>query len=158
MLACDFFVAVTATFRRIYVFVVLDITTRQIVHWNLTRQPTAEWTIQQFRNGVTADDRYRFVIHDHDAIYARAVDAALTSMDVTVVKTPIRVPQANAFCERVIGPARRECLDWIIPLTDRHLRRALAEWVAHYNGARPHAAFLRRQTVCPLTRASVESL
>ncbi len=106
-LAGDFFVAVTATFRRIHVFVVLDISTRQIVHWNLTRHPTAEWTIEQFRNGITIDGPYRFVIHDHDAIYAPAVDAALTSMDLSMVKTPVRVAQANAFCERDRDSASR---------------------------------------------------
>ena len=140
VIACDFFVAVTATFRRVYVFLVLDITTRRIIHWNVTRHPTAEWTIQQFRNGVTADDADRFLIHDRDAIYAPAVDATLGSMHLQVLKTPVRSPHANAFCERLIGTVRRECLDWVIPLNERHLRRILAEWVAHYNNERPHAA------------------
>jgi putative transposase len=140
VLACDFFVAVTATFARVYVFLILDIGTRQVVHWNVTAHPTAEWTIQQFRNGLTPGSRYRFVLHDHDAIFAAAVDDALTSMRLRVLKTPVRTPQANAFCERAIGTVRRECLDWVIPLNERHLRRTLAEWIAHYNRERPHSA------------------
>jgi putative transposase len=140
VLACDFFVVVTATFQRVYVFVILDIASRQVVHWNLTRHPTAEWTIQQFRNGLPIDGPYRFLVHDRDDIFAPAVDDALDAMSLRVLKTPVRTPQANGYCERFIGTARRECLDWMIPLHERHLRRVLAEWMPHYNGERPHSA------------------
>ncbi len=61
-------------------------------------------------------------------------------MGLTVLKTPVRCPQANAFCERLIGTIRRECLDWLILLNERHLRFVLREWVAHYNRGRPHAS------------------
>jgi len=61
-------------------------------------------------------------------------------MGLTVLKTPVRCPQANAFCERLIGTMRRECLDWLIVLNERHLRAILQEWVAHYNQGRPHAS------------------
>jgi len=61
-------------------------------------------------------------------------------MSLQVLKTPVRAPQANAYCERSIGTARRECLDWMIPLNERHLRSILAEWMSHYNGERPHSA------------------
>ena len=141
VLACDFFLVVTATFQRLYVFVILDTGTRRIVHWNLTKHPTAEWTIQQFRNGLPLDAACRCVIHhDRDAIFAPAVDEALRSMSLQVLKTPVRAPQANAHCERFIGTARRECLDWMIPLNESHLRRILAEWMPHYNGERLHSA------------------
>lgn len=139
-LACDFFVAVTATFRLVYVFLVLELGTRRILHWNLTEHPTAEWTAQQFRSLLTGDEPYRFVVHDRDAVFAAAVDDALRSMHLRVLKTPARVPQANAFCERLIGTARRECLDHLVPLHERHLRKTLAEWVPHYNRGRPHAS------------------
>jgi len=133
MLACDFFATVTARFRVLYVFVVLEVGTRRLLHWNVTEHPTAEWTVQQFRTCVTGDSPHRFVVHVHDTIYAPAVDRAVRAMGLRVLKTPIAAPQANAFCERVIGTARRECLDWFIPLNERHLRRILAEWVPHYN-------------------------
>ena len=123
MLACDFFVTVTASFRLIHVFVVLDISTRRLVHWNVTEHPTAEWTVQQFRAVVTGDEPYRFVIHDRDAIYSSAVDRALASMRLHALMTPVRAPTANAFCERLIGTVRRECLDFMIPLNEQHLRR-----------------------------------
>jgi putative transposase len=133
VLACDFFIVVTATFQRLYVFIVLDIGTRRVVHWNLTDHPTADWTIQQFRNGLPLDVNYQFLVHDRDGIFAPAVDEDLCSMSLDVLKTPVRAPQANAHCERFIGTGRRECLDWMIPLNERHLRRVLAEWIPHYN-------------------------
>jgi hypothetical protein len=75
LLACDFFVTITATFRTLYVFVVLEVGTRRIVHWNVTEHPTAEWTIQQFRAIVPGDQPQRLLIHDRDSIYAAAVAA-----------------------------------------------------------------------------------
>ena len=118
-------------------FVLLDVGTRRIVHWNLTDHPKSEWTIQQFRNSLPLEGTYRFVIHDRDGIFAPAVDEALRSMSLQVLKTPVRAPQANAHCERFIGTARHECLDWMIPLNERHLRSVLVEWISHYNRERP---------------------
>ena len=115
VLACDFFLTVTVRFRVLYVFVVLDVGTRRLVHWNVTEHPTADWTIQQFRTVLTPETAARFVLHDRDGIYAADVDRAIASMGRHVLKTPVRTPQANAFCERVIGTMRRECLDWLIP-------------------------------------------
>src|SRR5229473_952614 len=88
---------------------------------------------------ITPETSHRFVLHDRDSIFAATVDRAIASMGRHVLQTPVRTPQANAFCERVIGTIRRECLDWLIPLNERHLRRILIEWVAHYNLGRPHA-------------------
>ncbi|HUE89776.1 MAG TPA: integrase core domain-containing protein [Vicinamibacterales bacterium] len=99
-----------------------------------------EWTTQQFRSVLTGDEPYRFVVHDRDAVFAAAVDDTLRSMHLRVLKTPACVPQANAFCERLIGTARRECLDHFIPLNERHRRKIVAEWVLHYNRGRPHAS------------------
>src|SRR3989454_11201011 len=140
VLACDFFVTVTATFRVFYIFVVLEVDTRRILHWNVTGHPTAEWTAQQFRMAVSGDQPHRFVVHDHDSIYSESVDRTIAAMGLTVLKTPVRAPQANAFCERLIGTIRRECLDFVIPLNEHHVRRVLREWVAHYNRGRPHAS------------------
>jgi transposase InsO family protein len=140
VLSCDFFVAITATFHVCYVFVVLEVGTRRILHWNVTDHPTADWTAQQFRMAVSGEQSHRWVIHDRDNIYSGGVDAAVAAMGLTILKTPVRAPQANAFCERLIGSIRRECLDWLILLNERHLRVVLTEWVAHYNHGRPHAS------------------
>lgn len=139
ILACDFFVTVTASFRVVYAFVVMEVGTRRIAHINVTAHPTADWTLQQFREVITGEKPYRFLVHDRDRIFSSAFDSAVEAMGLSILKTPFRVPQANAFCERLIGSIRRECLDFLIPLNDRHLRRILKEWVAHYNKGRLHS-------------------
>jgi hypothetical protein len=93
--ASDFFTTVTVGFRVLYVFVVLEVGTRRILHWNVTEHPTAEWTIQQFRTVITPETSHRFVLHDRDSIFAATVDRAITSMGRHVLKTPVRTPQAN---------------------------------------------------------------
>ena len=108
VLACDFFVTVTATFRLLYVFVILEVGTRRIVHWNATDHPTADWTMQQFRSCVSGDGPHRFVIHDRDSIFSSVMDRGLAAMGLRVLKTPASTPQADAFCERLIGTMRRE--------------------------------------------------
>ena len=139
VLACDFFVTVTASFRVLYVFVIMEVGTRRIAHVNVTARPTAGWALQQFREVITGEKPYRFLVHDRDSIYSSEFDSALKAMGVSILKTPFRAPRANAFCERLVGSIRRECLDFLIPLNERHLRGILKEWVAHYNKGRPHS-------------------
>jgi transposase InsO family protein len=138
IVACDFCVAITATFRILYVFMVIEHATRHLLHVNVTAHPTAEWTLQQLREAIPSDHDYRFLIHDRDSIFSRVLDQSLRNLGLRVLKTPPRVPQANAICERLLGTLRRECLDFMIPLTENHLRRLLHEWVRHYNEGRPH--------------------
>ncbi|MBA3478599.1 MAG: hypothetical protein H0T52_09415 [Lautropia sp.] len=88
---------VTVRFRILYVFVVLEVGTRRILHWKVTEHPTAEWTIQQFHAVTAPELSHRFVLHDRDSIYATTVDRAIASMRRHVLKTPVRTPQANAF-------------------------------------------------------------
>ena len=140
ILACDFFVVVTASFRVLYVFVLLEVGTRRIAHFNVTAHPTADWTLQQFREVVTGDQPHRLVLHERDSIYSSDLDSALKAMNLRILKSPFQAPQANAFCARVIGTIRRECLDFLIPLNERHLRGLLKEWVTHYNRGRPHSS------------------
>ena len=80
------------------------------------------------------------MLHDRDRIFARDLDESIKNLGLRVLKSPPHSPQANAICERLIGTIRRERLDWLIPLSESHLRSILKEWVAHYNGARPHMA------------------
>jgi putative transposase len=138
IVACDFCVVVTATFRLLYVLVVMEHATRRILHANVTAHPTAQWTLQQLREAMPSDHGYRFLIHDRDRIFSQPLDRQMQHLGLRVLKTPVRSPQANACCERLLGTLRREYLDFLIPLTAHHLQRLLYEWVAHYNTGRPH--------------------
>src|SRR4249919_4013934 len=140
ILACDFFVAVTAAFRMLYVFVVIEHGTRRLAHVNVTTHPSAAWTLQQLREVIADTDDHRYLIHERDSIFARHLDDSIRAMGLGVLRSPYSSPKANAICERVVGTIRRECLDWMIPLCEAHLRSILREWVAHYNGERPHSA------------------
>ena len=140
IVACDFFVSVTASFRVLYVFVAMEVGSRRILHVNVTDHPTAAWTTQQLREAIPCDHGYRFLIHDRDSIFSREVDATITRLGLRVLRTPVRAPRANAFVERLVGTCRRECLDWLIPLNARHLLKILREWVSYYNHARPHSS------------------
>ena len=126
IIACDFFVAVTA-------------------------HPTAAWTLQQLREAVGLQDRYEYPLHDRDSIFANHLDESIGRLGVKVLKSPPHSPTANAICERVIGTIRRECLDWLIPLSASHLRSILKSWVPHYNTGRPHMALGPGVPDSPLT-------
>src|SRR5215467_5487985 len=120
-------------------FVVYDLA-RLLVLGIRSRHPTAERTLQQFREALPGDHPYRFLIHDRDSIFAKEVDQGLANLEVRVLRTPLRAPKANAVCERVGGSLRRECLDFLLPLNERHLQRIIREWTTHYNRGRPHSA------------------
>jgi transposase InsO family protein len=138
IVACDFFTAVTATFGVLYVFVALEIGSRRLTHFNTTEHPTAEWTLQQLRQALPGDQDHKFLLHDRHMTFSAGLDEEVESWGLAVLKSPAHAPTANAFCERVIGTIRRECLDYVIPLNESHLKRTLREWVNHYNSGRPH--------------------
>lgn len=140
VVACDFMAAITVRFRVLYVLLLIEIGSRRIVHCSVTEHPTADWTVQQFREGIPSDHGHRFLIHDRDSIFSAEVDEHLQTFGLKILRTPVKAPTANAYCERLIGTVRRECLDYVIPIDERHLRRILREWVAHYNRGRPHSS------------------
>jgi transposase InsO family protein len=138
MVACDFAVAVTLHFRILYVLLVIEVGSRKLVHVNATAHPTSSWTSQQLGEAIPSEHMYRWLIHDRSGIFSEDVDQAVRSLGVKALKTPVRGPQANAYCERLIGGLRRECLDWFLALNERHLRTVVRDWAAHYNQGRPH--------------------
>jgi transposase InsO family protein len=140
IVACDFMVSVTASLRVLYVFVAMEIGSRRILHTNVTAHPTAEWTLQQFRECLAFDHSYKLVLHDRDAIFSANFDSELRGFGLRVLKSPVRAPKTNAYCERVIGTIRRECLDYLIPVNERHLKLIVHEFTSHYNRGRPHSA------------------
>jgi len=138
ILACDFFVTVTATFQLLYVFVLIHHGSRRLLHFNVTAHPTAAWTLQQLREAIGFEQDYRYLLHDRDSIFARQLDESIERIGMRVLRSPPRSPMANAVCERLIGTMRRECLDWMIPISGAHLRSILKIWMGHYNRSRPH--------------------
>src|ERR1035438_4510118 len=118
IIACDFLVAVTATFRLLYVFVVIEHRSRRLIHCNVTCYPNSAWTLQQLREAIGFEGRYEYLLHDRDNIFAKHLDESIGRLGITVLKSPPRSPMANSICERVIGTIRRECLDWLIPLSE----------------------------------------
>jgi transposase InsO family protein len=138
IVACDFCVVVTATFRLLYVFVVIEHASRRLLHANVTSHPTAEWTLQQLREAIPSDHSYRLLIHDRGSSFSQDLDQHIQNLGLKILQTPPKSSQANAICERIIGTIRRECLDCIIPFTATHVRRLLVEWLTHDNGGGPH--------------------
>jgi putative transposase len=144
ILACDFFTVETVRLKRLYVLFFIELQTRRVHLGGVTANPTADWTSQQARNLTMAlpegEERFRFIIHDRDAVFSASFDEVFQTEGVKVIRTPVRAPQANAIAERFVGTVRRECLDRMLTLSRRHLQATLRIYADHYNGHRPHRA------------------
>ena len=122
-------------------FVVIEHGTRRLAHVNVTAHPSADWTLRQLREVIgDNDDRHKYLIHDRDRIFAADLDESIKALGIEVLPSPFASPKANSLCERVIGTVRRECLDWLIPMSEAHLHLLLREWTTHYNQGRPHSS------------------
>ena len=140
IVACDFFCVETVWLKTLYVLFFIEISTRRVHLSGVTAHPNSVWVTQQARN-LAIEDRLakaQFLIRDRDAKYSRAFDEVFHSEGVRVIRSPIQSPRANAFAERFVRTARRECLDHVLVLGEGHLRRILREYVSHYNQERPH--------------------
>ena len=152
----------TATFRVLYVFVVLLHHRRQVVHFNVTDSPTAAWTAQQIVEAFPDDSAPRYLLRDRDGICGDEVRRRTKSMRITEVLTAPRSPWQNPFAERVIGTIRRELLDHVIVLNEGHLRRRLRSYLRYYHGSRTHLSLDKDapepRTVEPPERGHVVAL
>jgi len=148
IIACDFLVVETALLKRVYVLVFIEHGTRRLHLGGVTAHPTGAWAVQQARN-LTMDlgdriDTLRFLIHDRDPIFTVAFGEVFKADGMRIITTLPKTPRMNAICERVIGTLRRELLDRILILGERHLALVLGEYLAHYNAARPHQSRCQR--------------
>jgi putative transposase len=148
ILACDFLVVETVLRKRLYVLVFIEHGTRRLHLGGVTAHPTGAWAVQQARNlAMDLGDRLgtlRFLIHDRDPIFTVAFGEVFKADEIRIIKTLPKTPRMNAICERVIGTLRRELLDRILILGERHLVLVLGEYLAHYNAARPHQSRCQR--------------
>lgn len=136
--AIDFLTVPTVTFSTLYVFVVLSLDRRRIVHMNVTAHPTAEWTAMQLTQAFPFDTAPRFIIRDRDKIYGDAVRQAIRDIGSQEVVISAQSPWQNGYCERVVGTLRRECLDHVVVFCEQHARRILRKYLEYYHGSRTH--------------------
>ncbi len=148
MVAVDFFIVHTATFKTLYVFLILSLDRRRVIHFNVTANPTANWTSLQLIQAFPFESAPRYLIRDRDGIYGQQVPDTLKMLGTKQIVISRRSPWQNGYCERVIGSIRRECLDHVIVLGERHLRRVLKEYLAYYHRSRTHLG-LEKETPVP---------
>jgi putative transposase len=136
--AMDFFTVPTATFRTLYVLFVIGHGRRDIAHWNITEHPSAQWVSQQLREAFPLESGSRYLVFDRDTIFSAEVVRVVRSMSIEPTPTSYRSPWQNGVAERFVGTVRRELLDRLIVLDDRHLRRLLGQYIGYYLTDRTH--------------------
>ena len=141
-MAIDFFTVPTATFGVLFGFLVLAHDRRRVLHFNVTANPTAEWTARQVVQAFPEETAPRYLVRDRDRIYGGPFRRMLEILRVEEVVTAARSPWQNAHVERVIGSLRRECLDHVVVLGEIHLLRILAGYFEYYNRTRCHLSLL----------------
>jgi putative transposase len=136
--ACDFLPVVDLFFQQAFVFFVIEMGSRRVVHFGVTRAPTEAWVAQQLREATPYGEGPKYLIRDNDNKFGSLLDRVAKGTGIEVLKIPYRAPRANAICERFLGSVRRECLDHLLIWGDRQLYRVMRDYVAYFNRARPH--------------------
>ena len=144
VLACDFLCVDTVLWRRLYVLIFIQHATRRVHLGGITTNPTGAWVTQRARELAERFSGLHVLIRDRDAKFSASFDAVFEGEGIGVIRTPVQAPNANTICERVIGTLRRECLDRMLIFGQRQLAAVLIEYLAHYNGHRPHRALGQR--------------
>ena len=147
--AVDFLQTYDLFFRAIFVFVVIEMGSRRLVHFGVTRSPNDAWVAQQLREATPFGEGPRFLIRDNDNKFGAAFDRVAEGTDMEVLPTPYQAPKVNAVCERFLGSVRRECLDFFVVLSERHLQQTMKQYQAYFNHARPHQGIEQRIPCSP---------
>jgi len=151
--AMDFFTVPTITFHVLYGFFVIAHDRRRILHFNVTEHPTMTWVSQQLREAFPYSPAMKYLLLDHDGKYGLEVPATIRSLGIKPLHTALRSPWQNGVAERWVGSCRRELLDHIIPMGERHLMRLLSAYVRYYHDDRTHLG-LSKETPKSRTRAN----
>ena len=125
-------------------YFIIELGSRRVVHYGVTRHPSDFWVAQQVRQATPYEEGPRFLIRDNDSKYGQCFNRVAEDRGIDVLRTPVRAPKANAKCERFIGSVRRECLDHMLILNERHLHRITGQYVAYFNHSRPHQGIDQR--------------
>jgi transposase InsO family protein len=136
--AMDFIVVPTVRFRLLYAWFVIGHGRRDILQFGVTAHPTSPWVVQQLREAFPENAAPRFLIYDNDSIFSEPVTETIESIGIEPQRTAFRSPWQNGIAERWVGSARRELLDHVIMMNERHLHRLLREYVDYYNADRVH--------------------
>jgi transposase InsO family protein len=147
IVAIDFFTVPTLTFGVLYGFLVLRHDRRQVVHFNVTRHPTAQWTAQQIVESFPFDEAPRYLLRDRDQIYGEYFRQRVKNMGIEEVVIAPQSPWQNPYAERLIGTLRRELLDRVIVLNEAHLRRLMTSYLEYYHTVRPHLSLERNAPI-----------
>jgi putative transposase len=143
IVAIDFFTVPTIYLRVLFVFLVIEHPRRKVLHFGVTECPTAEWTAQQVVEAFSEREAKHYLIRDRDSIYGDEFRSRVQLLGMNEVITAPRSPWQNAFVERLIGSIRRECLDHMIILSQRHLRHLLKNYLTYYHWSRTHLALAK---------------
>src|SRR5712691_386540 len=149
LVSIDFFTVPTVTMKVLFVFLVLEHRRRQVLHFNVTEHPTADWTSQQIVEAFADRDAPRYLIRDRDRVYGNEVRLRIASPHIEQVLTAPRSPWQNPYAERLIGSIRRDCLNHFVILNAKHLKRTLAWYFRYYHGSRTHLGLDKQ---CPYPR------
>jgi len=150
--SCDFTVVHDLLFRPLYIFIIMELKTRRIIHTAVTSSPTDAWTAQQLREATPWRTGPKFLIRDRDSKFGQQFKSVARSSGIKSLpcggikelQTPFRAPRANAVCERCIGSLKRECLDHMLIIHRNQLNRVVKEFTDYYNHSRPHQGIEQR--------------
>jgi putative transposase len=141
---CDFLQVTDLFFRPLFAFVIIELTSRRVIHAGVTRSPTDLWVAQQLREATPYGQAPKYLIRDNDCKFGPCFARVAATSVIEILKTPYHAPRANAVCERFVRSVRQECLDHLLILHEKQLQRVLNAYIAYFNRARPHQGIQQR--------------
>jgi len=136
--ACDFLPVFNLFFKQYFVFFMIELASRRVIHFGVTDSPTDTWVAQQLREATPFEQKPKYLVRDNDSKFGQQFARVAAETGIKILKTPIAAPNTNALCERFLESVRHECLDHLLVLSQRHLYRMVKAYVLYFNQQRPH--------------------